>query len=258
MTNAKLENLESEDVIKKIRSESANWFSLADDVNIALRRLVNIAGDQVKGTSMDPLAIGVRTLMRTAGMYRGALLLTERGMTSEARTLIRSVLESAFAIAALVKKPEPFIVMLKDDYEKSRILQALFIKEQNLVSDKETIANLIKVIEKPGKFKLISPKGLAGEGVLLKQYLFYQRLSEDSAHISIKSLNRHVQRMGDGWRYRLEPGSVEENEASLHHAIAAVLAVSIGITELLEFSDLNQEFAALSDRFAEMPTGAVI
>lgn len=258
MPNAKLGDLESEDVINKIRRESAAWFSLADDVNIALKRLVNLAWNQIESTSMDPLAIGVRTLMRTAGMYRGALLLTERGMTSEARTLIRSVLEGAFAVAALIKNPEPFIEILKDDYEKSRIQQARFIKEQNLVSDKETITNLIKVIEKPGKFEFMSPKGLAGKGVLLTQYLFYQRLSEDSAHISIKSLNRHVQRLGDGWCYRLEPGSVEENEASLYHAISAVLAVSIGMTGLLEFSDLNQEFAALSDRFAEMPTGAVI
>jgi hypothetical protein len=258
MTNSTLEGPESEDVIRKIRSESAIWFGLAEDVNIALRRLVDLAENQIEGVSMDPLAIGVRTLMRTAGMYRGALLLTERGMTSEARTLTRSVLDGAFAVAALLENPGPFIKMLKDDHEQSRIQQARFIRDQNLVSDKRTITNLIKVIEKPGKFDFMSPKGLARKGVLLKQYIFYQRLSEDSAHISIKSLNRHVQRVGDGWRYRLEPGSVAENEATLYHAISAVLAVSIGMTELLEFSDLNQEFAVLSDRFAELPTAAII
>ncbi|MDF5890696.1 hypothetical protein P4A93_03505 [Pseudomonas syringae pv. syringae] len=258
MTNSTLEGPESEDVIRKIRSESEIWFGLAEDVNIALRRLVDLAENQIEGTSMDSLAIGVRTLMRTAGMYQGALLLTERGMTSEARTLTRSVLDGAFAVAALLENPGPFIEMLKDDYEKSRIQQARFIKDQNLVSDKETIANLIKVIEKPGKFVLMSPRGLADKGVLLKQYIFYQRLSEDSAHITIKSLNRHVQRVGDGWRYRVEPGSAAENEATLYHAISAVLALSIGVTELLEFSDLNKEFAALTDRFAGMPVVAVV
>lgn len=258
MPNHAFEGSQSEDLIRQIREDSANWFSLAEDLNIALSRLIDLAQHQIKCTSMDPLAIGVRTLMRTAGMYRGALLLTERGMTSEARTLTRSVLDGAFAVAALLANPEPSIKMLKDDYEQSRIQQAQFIRNQNLVLDKQTITNLMKVIEKPGKFCFMTSKGLAGKGVLLKQYLFYQRLSEDSAHISIKSLNRHVQKVGDGWRYLLEPGTVPENEATLYHAISAMLAVSIGMTELLEFSDLNQEFSALSDRFAEMPAAEVI
>ncbi|MBD8705864.1 hypothetical protein IFT47_04370 [Pseudomonas sp. CFBP 13711] len=258
MTNSTFEGPVFEDVMRKIRSESAIWFSLAEDVNVALRRLVDLAENQIKGTSMDPLVVGVRILMRTAGMYQGALLLTERGMTSEARTLTRSVLEGAFAVAALLKNPGPLIEVLKDDLEKSRIQQARFIKDQNLVADKETIAKLIKVIEKPGKFEFMSPKGLAGKGVLLKQYLVYQRLSEDSAHISLKSLNRHVQKVGEGWRYRMEPGSAAENEPTLYHAISAVLALSIGMTELLDFSDLNQEFAVLSDRFAKMPVVAVV
>ncbi len=91
--------------VGEIRSENADWFVLAEDLNAALMALTKSAMNTVRTTSWDPKAVAVRLLLRCCSNLQGIILLTERGMAPEARTLVRSLLEGAFGLAALLNKP---------------------------------------------------------------------------------------------------------------------------------------------------------
>jgi hypothetical protein len=246
--------------VPTMRGEIADWFALADDVNKALMRLAAFGTNAAKTSAWNPKAVAVRALLRSCGTFQGVILLTERGMVAEGRTLTRSLIEDAFAIAALNDKPDEFVKMLKNDSDESRRLQAKFMTAEQLVTDPAARDKLKVALDKMEKADILSPKKVASMGPLLKQYLSYQRLSDDAAHLSAKSLDRHVHAMPkrEGWHYKVGPGSAGENAATLHHAVLAALPIGIGITQMLGEPEGNKYFSSLAERFHVMPPVQVI
>lgn len=246
--------------IANLRAENADWFKIAEDVNAALMRTATTATNAVKTKSMTPEAVAVRVLLRSCGTLQGVILLTERGMVAEGRTLARSLIENAFCIAALHDNPDTFMEMLKKDSEASRHLQRKFIIAQNLIASgakRDKLQAAIDEIERPS---IMSPKKVAELGPLVKQYLAYQRLSDDAAHPSAKSLDRHVltDAARSGWRYKWGAGDQGENATTLRYTILAALAIGVGITQMLNDMNGNAEFGELSNRFEAMPPVTVM
>jgi hypothetical protein len=106
----------------------------------------------------------------------------------------------------------------------------------------------------------MSPKKVAALGPLLKEYLSYQRLSDDSAHPSAKSLHRHVltDTTRSRWAYKWGAGDQGENAATLYHTILAALPIGIGITQMLNDTNGNATFGDLANRFQSMPPVPVV
>ena len=248
------------DAITHVRAENADWFKIAKDVNAALMRTAMAATGAVKTTSMAPEAVAVRVLLRSCGTLQGVILLTERGMVAEGRTLARSLIENAFCIAALHDNPDTFIQMLKKDSETSRHLQRKFIIAQDLIASGAKLYRLQAAIDELEKPAIMSPKKVAELGPLLKLYLSYQRLSDDAAHPSAKSLDRHVltDEARSGWRYKWGPGDQDENATTLHYTLLAALSIGVGITQMLKDMNGNAVFGDLSNRFEAMPRITVI
>lgn len=94
--------------------------------------LATYAMDNTRESSMSREAIGARILLRSCAAFQGAVLLTERGMVAEGRTLVRNLVESSFCVAALVTAPEKFIKLIKDDSEASRQNQRKFVLDNGL------------------------------------------------------------------------------------------------------------------------------
>jgi len=240
-----------------VRAENSDWFKLAEDTNAALMRTAIAATSGVKTASMAPEAVAVRVLLRSCGTFQGVILLTERGMVAEGRTLARSLTENAFCVVALLVDPAAFIKMLKADSDASRRNQGKFVLAEQLIAagaKRDKLQATIDAIDK--KAGIMSPKKVAAIGPLFRQYLFYQRLSDDAAHPSSKSLHRYMVTVESrsGWRgYKSGAGDQGENAATLHSAILAALPIGVGITEMLKDKDGNAEFAALADRFEAMP-----
>ena len=120
--------------IVSLRAENADWFKLAEDTNAALMRTAIAATSTVKTTSMAPEAVAVRVLLRSCGTFQGVILLTERGMVAEGRTLARSLIENAFCITALLVNPAATIEMLKADSDASHRNQGKFVLAEQLVA----------------------------------------------------------------------------------------------------------------------------
>lgn len=246
--------------VAQLRAENADWFQLADDMNAALMRAAVAATAAVKTNLWNPMAVAVRILLRSCGTFQGVILLTERGMVAEGRTLARSLIENAFCVAALHDQAEPFIKMLWDDSEASRHRQRKFIVAEELIAESAALDKLraaIDAIDKPQRMNL---KDVAKLGPLVKQYLAYQWLSDDSAHLSAKSLNRHVRGEAacSGWNYKWAAGDRSENAATLHHAILAALGIGVGITQLLGDTNGNAVFGQIANRFHAMPPVGVV
>jgi hypothetical protein len=246
--------------VELVRTENADWFKLADDLNEALMRVALTATTLARTNSMASEAVAVRVLLRSCGTFQGVVLLTERGMVAEGRTLTRSLLEDTFAIAALHDNPDKFMAMLKEDYEASRRLQGKFIIAEKLCTSDANREKLRVMVDTMGRESHMTPKGMAALGPLVTQYLAYQRLSDDSAHVSARSLHRHISVREDlsGWTYVWGPGSKDENAATLREAILGAIPIGVGITAIIDDKDGNAEFSALADRFQAMPKVSTI
>jgi hypothetical protein len=242
--------------IVSLRAENADWFKLAEDTNAALMRTAIAATSTVKTTSMAPEAVAVRVLLRSCGTFQGVILLTERGMVAEGRTLARSLIENAFCITALLVNPAATIEMLKADSDASRRNQGKFVLAEQLVAagaKRDKLQATIDAIDK--KAEIMSPKKVAALGPLQRQYIFYQRLSDDAAHPSARSLHRHMltDASRSGWIYKSGAGQQGENAATLHSAILAAIPIGVCITEMLKDTEGNAVFSELADRLQAMP-----
>src|ERR1035438_3716239 len=98
--------------IGKHRTENRAWFALAEDLNrIGQRQLAlqNIPADD------NQAFLTALLFMRGLSGFQGAILLVERGMTQEARTLTRGCFETVFCLGAVRKDPAFADAFVRDD-----------------------------------------------------------------------------------------------------------------------------------------------
>jgi hypothetical protein len=249
-----------EDARTEFRAANAEWFALADDTNALMMQAVLSATELAKTDSWSAKAVATRIALRASGNLQGAILMAERGMTVQARILARALTEDAFCIAAIDSSADQFIGMLREDSDASRRLQAKFIDAKNLIDAGEQRGRLMDAITALGRPEILSPKRVAEMGPLTKQYLAYQRLSDDSAHTSAKSINHHVLANEDrtGWCYKIGPATALENASTMHNILLAALPTIIGITQIVGDEETNEAALPLMDRFTGMPAVGVI
>lgn len=241
-----------------VKAPPATWMGLASDTLDTLNAAAVDAMHRPVRTQWDPEAVAVRLLLRACGNLDGVILLSKAGLVAESRTLARTLIENSLSVAALKEEPERFIALMKEDHQRSARSQAEFILQafSPEASSRERLQEVIDGIDRKSSF--ISPKKLAGMGVLLKQYLGYQRLSDDSAHVTASALHHHVELIKGGWRYRKGVGTADEHASTLHYAVLAALGVGIGVTEMLRADAHNEALRPLCDRFGSMPPVATI
>lgn len=246
--------------IHGIRAANRAWFELAYDVNTVLMRTAMTGMGATKGHNWSQEAVAVRLLLRTSSSFQGVILLTERGMVSPARALVRTIVEDSLCAAALLDKPDEVIRMLKDDFEASRRGQANFISEQQLGNDPAMLAKLQASIQAMDKKPRINWKEMAKLSTMLPQYLNYQRLSDGALHTSASSLEQYVARNPEkeGWVFRIGPGEPGDIAATLHRAVLAAMPVGIVVTQVVPDVTSNVALAALGDRFQALPTGNIV
>jgi hypothetical protein len=241
-----------------IRAENKDWFQLADDLNALLMCIAKHATSTVKTDKWATEATATRILMRACGSFQAGILTAERGMTAEARIMARSLIEDAFCLAALAYKPDEFLAMLKEDSDASRRLQGKFIEAAGLIAKGEERDKLLAAIDQLGKPDTMNVKRLAGLGPLTKQYLYYQRLSDDAAHTSGKALEHHVAHGNGGWCFRWGPATGEETAATLHHLVIGGMPIAVGAVQILKDEANGKALAPLADRFSAMPNVKIV
>jgi hypothetical protein len=121
--------------IKKHRTENQAWFGLAEDLNrIGHRQLaiLSVPADD------KPAFLTALLFMRGLSGFQGAILLAERGMTQEARTLVRGLLRDRILSRCNPEGPAFAEVFVRDDASRRQKLARALLKGDSAGSNPTT------------------------------------------------------------------------------------------------------------------------
>ena len=240
---------ETRESVSDLISVNADWFGLLRELVGTLQVTAIKACEHVKGSPFDKLPLSLLLLHRANGQLQGAVILLERGMVVEARTLLRSLLESAFVMAGIHDNFDAVKAMLIADADAAKKGQANVIIKQGMTDDPAALQERFREF---GKVQTLPIDRLAELGPLNKMYLLYRVISNDSAHPSGKSLRRHVRMVPDksGWNgYLLGPSDPEEVAETADQLIMTGACLGVAFTQMVEDAENNELLGNLSERY---------
>lgn len=236
------------DLSPKLREANSRWFEMAEGASAALNRCVARAMDRVEGRSLSREVIATLIGARACGTFQGAILLSARAMIVEARTFLRSCVEAEICLAALHEDPDEFARLLKLDDSRSRKAQAKFALDNNLITDPSEQDRLRTLLNSLDGGKNLPIKELAGRGAYNKLYLYYRILSHDAAHISARSLQRHLTIKDGGWTgFQWGPDEPKHVAETLNLGILVICGLGVALTQILNDGEGNQDFHRISE-----------
>lgn len=183
----------------QVREKFKSWFELVSDLNrMAMRILYKATPMQ----SSSQQLVGALIFARSLQSYQAATLLAERGLLSDARTLVRSCAESAIALGGIAHD-ESFIDEIIDDYHKHRLSIANVMAidpECSKGLTPQQLDGLEKIsAEISAKYQSSKPKSVKWDvvatrvGMTTLYNTVYRGISGDAAHVTADALNRHIQ-----------------------------------------------------------------
>ncbi len=182
--------------VAKHRAQHRDTFALADSLNgvahaiIANTKIANVDGE------MDQTRVMVAMLLvRAVSNFQGSIILCERGLIVEARTLARSCFESAACLTAIAKHGETAIERMVENTIKGKKKRANAIKGGSLAGyvDDDGLKNVQAYLDETvdeGK-RGFPIEEMANLGELGPLYIFYRQLSADAAHPNLEALERY-------------------------------------------------------------------
>ncbi|HEV2682721.1 MAG TPA: DUF5677 domain-containing protein [Rhodanobacter sp.] len=232
---------------------SEEWSALATDAILVLEAIGGHCLGLPAGTSVwSAQGVAARVVLRANELLGATLNLINLSTPRAARTLARGLLECAFAAGALTTAPDTFVQMLKDDSNKSRRNQGKFILDRNLGNAGLNRVKLTRAIDAMDKkLELISPKRIAELGPFTSLYLQYQRLSDDSAHLTARSLEHYVSRTSEGWLSTIGAPNIADDVATLQLALQSALLTGAAVSEVLRLPNERQNAMALLLRMGD-------
>jgi len=182
--------------VAQIRQKHRPWFDLITKIN---RFAMSMLLREVPKVAEELFAAALYA--RSVGMFQGAILLTERGMAAESRTLVRACAETAIALGCS-RRQKSFLEQLDEDHDKSRVAAAndlLGLPEDDPNLSSTQRADLQRLIaEIAARYEHPHPRRInwaiaASTAAMTDLYLtVYRQTSGDAAHVTLNSLNRHI------------------------------------------------------------------
>jgi Family of unknown function (DUF5677) len=207
------------------------WFSLAERVN----RLLQKAILALKVPDSDnQVWTATLLLLRGISSFQGTVVLAERGMTGEARTLVRSCFETLFYLGAVLVDPEFVEALVRDDAERrSKIAKSLLrlpdgsgLEQEHTTKLERFLNDLERSGTEPEGVKIFAAAKKASLQDIYETY--YRGLSNDAAHPSITALNRHLKADDAGEIVGLHwgPDASDIGDTMNHACTAAIYLVA--------------------------------
>jgi hypothetical protein len=160
-------------LISEIKFANKELFNLSNQANRCLQSLATMSSDFEHSTSLDPQTIWTTTLIRSASLYQGFLILVERGMITESEVLARCLWENAFFVAALEKHPDEVIKFLKESNLDSKKGMSKTLIQHELIDRSHPHYIKINEIATQKNGRAESIKKIATLGPLSASYLNY-------------------------------------------------------------------------------------
>ncbi|MCI0407341.1 MAG: DUF5677 domain-containing protein [Acidobacteria bacterium] len=252
-------------VQRDIRAKYPAWSGLLRRLNIFAHRVIPRLTVQSRNGQQ---VLAACILLKLLGDVQGAVLLAERGMESQARSLLRVAVEALFVLVNLCKNEEFLRTFIyKAEIERLKLIEAI-LKNPARVFDEvrphltpELIERLTKEIEEAA----VTPekvKELAGRGKLSHFYDGPYRLLCQDVHTSARSLERYALTDKENDLIGLRYGPITDDFNFIHSTAAQVLIGALGVVDSLlglslepELRPLDQEVVALLQRDADEAEG---
>jgi hypothetical protein len=218
--------------IAHVRQRYAAWFAFIDKLNRLAMSVMSREAPRV------PEELFAATLYaRAVTMFQGAVLLAERGMGAEARTLVRGCAETAIALGC-VRNDSTFICRLGEDHDKYRIAAANDLLRQLPETDpnisaeqraalRRVIAEMSSQYQAPHPLRINWADAAIAANMTDLYLTVYRQTSSDAAHVGLRSLDRHVATDASdnivGFRFHPD---IDGTADTLSPAIAALLHAS--------------------------------
>ncbi|CAN7766006.1 DUF5677 domain-containing protein [Cupriavidus necator] len=218
---------------QEVRENATEWFALAEDINRAsVAILVTLAPSSGSDRELGAAAMFARALQS----FEAVILLTERGMLADAGALARNIVESAIYLGGLAMIADfPQRMAASNNAHFASMAAALAAHLEDDMGDAEAAADMRTLVDdvkaKGYVLKDIKLLQLAKEVGLDPLYqVVYRKLSGDSAHASLESMNRHLARNASG---RIEKLKFSPQRDGLEHILSAAIAAFLGAMEVL-------------------------
>jgi len=234
----------------------AAWLDFAEKLPpIALSILDEAQIPETPGGAFDPKVMAAAMLMRTVSNFRGAVVLARVRQVVEARVLTRCCIENTFYLAELHANGHAFVKKMYNDLRKSHTtLSELVLSDGSTldVAVKERLKAQLRKINRgapPPKFLNIT--GLVRGGLLAKSEGFYNLLSQDAAHPTLKSLNRYVRRFSER-ELGLDPDPVvndSELSQTVNWACMGLIGACVVFNESIGGTPAGQALLAIADQW---------
>jgi hypothetical protein len=247
-----------EPIVAQCRKQNALWFTLAEDINRTAQATLTkyqIGPGEISGQHL----FGSLLLIRTLSNFQGGLLMVERGMVVEARTLFRCCFENAFWLGALLKDGDKFIDdIMGDEVANTKSKARWVIRDPSRLefSGPNAVSRLqarVDEMEKAwGKVSGQKLEDAAKRGSLGDAYIYYKVLSGDAAHPSISAMNRYVLRSRNSITGITCGPFLDEVSGSLNCGCQAMIAAGVAVTEMFHDTEHNREFAEHAKVYASL------
>jgi hypothetical protein len=243
--------------VELIRERHAPWFAVVERLN---RLAMSVLLSEVPKLSEE---LYVATLYaRAVTMFQGAVMLAERGLGAESRTLVRGCAETAIALGA-VRRDKTFFAKIDEDHDKHRVAAAndllkLPLEDPNITAEQRKALQLV-IAEVSSQYQVPHPLRIncadaAITAAMTDLYTtVYRQTSADAAHVSLQALNRHVTTDAGGniTGFRFHP-EIDGASDTLSAAIAALLAATDAKLLGLPASDANSELRAILGEWSKL------
>jgi len=183
---------------EEAKERHKSWFDLASEVN---RESMAVYDSVIPDPRNNRQLLGKLLYLRTLQSFQGAILLAERGMIPEARTLVRSCAESAIALGGAASIGD-FHMQLQSAHDRHRRTLGTWIESDQDTAELLTEGQKRVVGQEKSSLEGQTLQGINWEGVArnsrmdLMYNCVYRVLSGDSAHVTMLALDRHLQEGG--------------------------------------------------------------
>ncbi len=243
----------SDEIIKNIsciKNDNFDFFDLSSDINSLLMLIVEkVTRYPYTFFANDNIDICCSSIIRSARIFQGVLLLSERGLSLEANTLTRSLVENGFVLTALAKHPDEVIYELNLIYEdQSRKMELITEREKMINPSKEELDEInSKIKECKRKF---SPYKFAKCGGVEKYYIPYDFLSIYYSHSTPNSLFWYKEfKKNDIFNLKYEPSNKSSTRLTLNQSILAILLILKSSSSIIDIEDEKDKLEAIEEKY---------
>lgn len=251
----------SEDIqhwIEKHRKDYSEWFCLSENISsISQRFLLSLKPPVGDGQKV----ISTILFSRILSHFQGVILLTERGMVTEARSLLRGMLDATFACVALSKHESLVEEFVNDDlWQRLKCLNSFralpkAIKKQHRIGNTKLIKqaeNLQKEIDEK-QIKPLTTEYLAQKAEMLSHYNTLFVLLSSSTHSRVRDLEQHLGNEAiDKFDTLFWGPDVSGLNEVLFPACELLFIAAKGISNLFIGSEFDKEFQEQWEKYEKL------